>query len=767
MKPSEQPNRPSNTAMKTSPHSTLSRLALALLATAALTQQSVQAANATWKNGSATGTPPDWNTGTNWTGGTGTGGVPGTADIAVFDAVAAKSPNLSSSATIVELNFNNSSSSRAYDITATNSSNLTLTGTTAINAINISGNNTFDVPLIFGAASGTQVISVGNGATATNSSVMTFGTGTGGGGITINSGLTLNVGFTATSTGLANYATINLNSVIASTGAITLGLGSGSGVSGIGTFNVNGINTYSGTTTLGGSATYVLGNKSAFGTSTVNLAGTTQAATDLSGPTNKITNTSTITGTPVFQGSNNIELGGAMNANGRTITNNISGAALSISGNVGIFGTDAANKIFSIAGSGNTTISGIIDDNQAGTHTNAGALTYSGTGTLTLTGSNTFIGTTTISSGTISVSSLNSVVGGSASSNLGAPTTATNGRINFGAAGPITGTLLYTGAGETTDRVIRLVGNGVIQNNGGSGALNFTSAILANQGTPVTLTLGGSNTGNNTIGGAIPNATGITTSVTKADAGKWIFSGNNTYTGATAVTAGTLVLSGIGTVNTSSAINVSGGAKLVNNSSVAVNAALIDLAGSGTGSRAVLGGGILGGGSSFTGALTLNNIGDTLSPGNSPGVATFNSGQTWGAFSYDWETNNFVGTTAGTDFDTIAITGGLSLTGGSGSYQLNLLSLTAGNVPGNVGGFTDQARTWNILTTTTGITGFNALNWTLNTTGFTSSPAFTGSFSLGVAGNNLVLSYAVPEPATWALLAFSLTTVMVMRRRRG
>ena len=27
--------------------------------------------------------------------------------------------------------------------------------------------------------------------------------------------------------------------------------------------------------------------------------------------------------------------------------------------------------------------------------------------------------------------------------------------------------------------------------------------------------------------------------------------------------------------------------------------------------------------------------------------------------------------------------------------------------------------------------------------------------------------YAVPEPETWALLAFSLTTVMVLRRRRN
>ena len=747
--------------MKTSLHRPLLRLALALFATVALTQHSTQAATTqTWLNTSG---HTDFNAASSWNA---TSTVPAPGDIALFNANKAANPNLSASLSIGEVSFNSGSGGGSgYDFTATNSSVLTLTAATAINCQIRSGTNTFDVPLVFGAASGTQTISVGDGSNV-SSAVLTFGTGTGGGGITINSGLTLNVAFASATTGQASYPTVNLNSAIGSTGAITLGLGSAN----IGNITINGTNTYSGTTNVGNSnAVITLGNKSVFGTSTVFFGGNVQASADLSG-SNKITNNSTINAAAVFQGTNNIELGGAMNGNGRTITNNISGgAALTISGNVGINGTDAAAKTFTIAGSGNTTISGIIDDNQAGTHTNAGALAYSGTGTLTLTRLNIFTGATTISSGTISVSSLNSVVGGSASSNLGAPTTATNGRINFGSTtGPTTGTLFYTGAGETTDRAIRLLGNGVIQNNGISGALSFTSAVLAAQTSPVTLTLGGSNTGNNTIGGIIPNQSGTnTTSVTKADPGKWILSGNNTYTGLTAVNAGTLVLSGTGSVNTSSAINVSGGAKLVNNSSVAVNAALIDLAGSGTGSRAVLGGGILGGGSSFTGALTLNNIGDTLAPGNSPGVATFSSSQTWGAFSYDWETNNFVGTTAGTDFDAIAITGGLNLSGGSGSYELNLLSLTAGNIPGNVGGYIDQARTWHILTTTTGITGFNALNWTLNTTGFTSSPAFTGSFSLGVTGNDLVLSYAVPEPATWALLAFSMTTVMVLRRRRG
>src|SRR5262249_31075767 len=55
-----------------------------------------------------------------------------------------------------------------------------------------------------------------------------------------------------------------------------------------------------------------------------------------------------------------------------------------------------------------------------------------GSGTLTLTGANTYSGKTSIANGVVSVSSLNSVSGGSASSNLGAPTTPANGTIDFG-----------------------------------------------------------------------------------------------------------------------------------------------------------------------------------------------------------------------------------------------------------------------------------------------------------------------------------------------
>jgi len=57
--------------------------------------------------------------------------------------------------------------------------------------------------------------------------------------------------------------------------------------------------------------------------------------------------------------------------------------------------------------------------------------------------------------------------------------------------------------------------------------------------------------------------------------------------------------------------------------------------------------------------------------------------------------------------------------------------------------------------------------------GAAASAAYLGSWGYDAAGHNVwaVLDHnsefaVVPEPSTWALLAFSLTTVMVLRRRR-
>ena len=89
----------------------------------------------------------------------------------------------------------------------------------------------------------------------------------------------------------------------------------------------------------------------------------------------------------------------------------------------------------------------------------------------------------------------------------------------------------------------------------------------------------------------------------------------------------------------------------------------------------------------------------------------------------------------------------LSLTGiTGGTYSLTSSGFGGAFTSGNINGTTS-------LTTTDG-------GLTLTGTDGTWNYTFTNATdALGIA--------AVPEPQTWALLAFSLTTVMVLRRRRN
>jgi autotransporter-associated beta strand protein len=248
-------------------------------------------------------------------------------------------------------------------------------------------------------------------------------------------------------------------------------------------------------------------------------------------------------------------------------------------------------------------------------------------------------------------------------------------------------------------------------------------------------------------------------SVIKTGANTATLTNINLYTGATTVSAGTLAVAAAGSINTSSGVTVTAGAKFLHNSSTALTVPPT-LSGAGVSNRAVLGGS-----GPINTSVTLDNPGDTLAPGNSPGVQAFTPAQTWSSFSYDWEINNFTGTTPGTDFDQLAIGATLDLTGSLGAYHLNMLSLTAGNVAGEVQNFSEIDRSWTVLTTAAGITGFDAANWTIHVDGFT-NPA-TGGFALGQSGNNLVLSYTpVPEPSVAALLG-TCGALALLRRRRA
>ena len=461
-----------------------------------------------------------------------------------------------------------------------------------------------------------------------------------------------------------------------------------------------------------------------------------------------------------------------------------------------------SGQVFSNASTANAVLKGGVVVRNTG---NVGTITASGGNATThIDGNVTLIGTT---SGTSNSTSLVFQRGaGTAAVNLranaeinvsNAPvgTLLTGGRVLFGGVSESGGNFSltktgpgllyfenqnatptsYTGGTFINEGTLRISGYGKLPTggnvtiNGGTlfmdtyndvsvGVLTLTNGAIQQgtlSATPKTLTATSFVMSNGSVSQILA---GANATMTKSTSGTVTLSANNTFTGATAVNAGTLIISG--SISNSSAVTVAAGAQLRYNSASARTGGLT-LSGNGSASRAVLGG--IG---SINTAITLDNLGDTLSPGNSPGLQGYGVTQTWASMTYLWEVNNFTGTTAGTDFDRINITGNLNLTGGTGAYQLDITSLTGLNANGNVGNFSEVNRSWTILNTTTGISGFNAANWTLLTTNFTSSPAYGGTFSLAQASNDLVLSYAVPEPSTWALLAVSLATVMVLRRRR-
>lgn len=238
--------------------------------------------------------------------------------------------------------------------------------------------------------------------------------------------LTLSGSGNATFSGqIANGGTSGVGSlVIASTGTTTLAAS----------------NTYTGSTTLQGGATVVLGHNLAFGPSgavtTRPLSSSTitlRAATDLTGVPNLFTlgDSSTLT---VFTGSSGIVLSGGLRLSGgsRRIDNSIAGKTLELSGTtvLGQLGSSSARTL-TVSGSGTTLFSGPVINGGTSGNSN---LTLTSSGTVILAGLNTYTGTTGVSNGTL-------VVNG----RLGSGTVAIAGNARLMGSGTIQGPVSVNG----------------------------------------------------------------------------------------------------------------------------------------------------------------------------------------------------------------------------------------------------------------------------------------------------------------------------------
>jgi len=218
-------------------------------------------------------------------------------------------------------------------------------------------------------------------------------------------------------------------------------------------------------------------------------------------------------------------------------------------------------------------INGLISEGGSGF-----GLDKTGVATLTLGNeNNSFGGQVWVRGGTLAITSLTNT---GVNSSIG-----THGVLRLGQTGG-TGTLLYTGSGDSSNRQIT-IGNGNASDhtggstitNDGTGALIFTNPDFNVQNTTGSaaqtrvLTLNGSNADNNEIQGIIRDNTALKiVAVTKGGPGVWTLSGNNTYTGGTTLNGGLLNIGhanalGTGpiTVTSNSRIdNVTGGALTIN-----------------------------------------------------------------------------------------------------------------------------------------------------------------------------------------------------------
>ncbi|MCE5279359.1 MAG: autotransporter-associated beta strand repeat-containing protein [Planctomycetaceae bacterium] len=512
------------------------------------------------------------------------------------------------------------------------------------------------------------------------------------------------------------------------------------------------------TLTLGGSST---------GSSIAGVIGTTTGGLTKIGSgtwtllsANTYSGTTTINGGTLAYGVDNV-----INASGVTI--NGVDAVL----DMGTFSDTVGAVILtsgSITGSGTLTATGYTMNNAAEASASvalAGSvgLTKTQAGTLTLSGVNTYTGATSITTGAISINSIKNADG--SASALGAPTTTANGTIAVNG-----GTLIYTGGGDTTNRVVNLSGTtgGATLDQSGSGLLKFTSNFTATGAGIKTLTLQGSTDGVGEIAGAIVNNSATNkTSLTKDGSGTWVLSGANTYSGATLISGGTLMLGSLGAINASSGIVIDGpSAHFITNSSVAVAAPITITQGS------------IGGSGAIATAMTIG-AGAVLSPGNSPGEQDYLAGLTWDAGgSFLFEINDAAGTAGnvGGGWDMVGITGVLDLGALSEAGQFNILltSLKLDNTAGAAANFDAAASyAWLLADSTVTISTFTGSSqFLVDTSAF--SNAIDGTFSVvrgdsitGGDNSQLYLQYTgVPEPATISLLLIGAATIIARRRRR-
>jgi len=425
---------------------------------------------------------------------------------------------------------------------ATLNSVNTFTGALSVNQGTLTVNSIADAGVSSAIGAG-SVINIGSSTTAAGA--LTY-TGTGGstnrtvnlaatttGAATINNNgtgaLVFNGTFTNAGTGTK---TLNLGGSNTSGNQIQSVLSDGNGTLSLtknnaGTWQLTAMNTFSGNVSVNQGILSVnsvadAGVSSALGAgSVINLGSAAQTGiliyTGVAASMNRTINlNSTSTGGGEIDGSGS----GAL-----ILTGNVTNAAASGTKTLILNGT-AANNDFQ----------GVISDGGLG---GVVAVTKGDTGTWLLSGVNTFTGALSVNRASVSVTT---ITDSGVASGIGAGST-----INLGSAAQA-GTLIYTGSGASTNRLVSLAststGGGTITSSG-TGALVFTGSFSNSGSAAKTFTLSGSNTGANEFQPALTDSSGGALTFVKTGAGAWILSGTSSFTGAISVNQGTLTINSI------------------------------------------------------------------------------------------------------------------------------------------------------------------------------------------------------------------------------
>jgi autotransporter-associated beta strand protein len=488
-----------------------------------------------------------------------------------------------------------------------------------------------------------------------------------------------------------------------------------------GELTLTGSNTYSGGFTLSGGL-LSLGHDSALGTGTFTVTSGTMRAT---GGARTVANTVTLGGNGTVTGTSNLTFTGTATQTGSRTVTNISTGTLTL-GAVNLSST-TTSRTLTVAGTGETVIGGVVANGGGST---AGALSKSGAGRLILLGANTYSGTTTITAGTVEIRN------GAA---LGGTTAGTS--VSSGA------TLALAG-GITTAEGLSLSGTGV----GGNGALRNLSGTntITSRVTLAAASRIQSDSGTLTVDVASGDAITGAFALTAGGAGDIAVNDRiNTGAGLTKIGTGSLTLAGSG--NVLGAVTVSGGRLVVLGS---ITGGSVTVASAGT----LAGTGTIGG---------LTTIGGQHTPGNGVGAQSFGAGLTYNAGStLAWELAGNTATGPGTNFDQVLVTGG-NLTVASGS-ALSLVYNGSGSTVNWSDTFWSANQTWTVVDfsgagTSSGVFG----SVTLTTDSLGQSLATVrpgGGFTIASVGNDVVLTYVVPEP-TAGVLVLAAALGAVLRRR--